>query len=136
MVFRGIDEAAGVDHQDVSLIGMRRELVTVGDELAHHDLAIDQVFGAAQTDETDFQSLYPGKGVLLKDNIDGPHELPMSTPVMNTSTPPRPTCSAAVRGRVSMYLVRTQVMTPSSTTTTIMAAVIATVNAGIRHGSV
>jgi len=30
------------------------------------------------------------------------YELPISTPVMNTSTPPSPTCSAAVTQGVSM----------------------------------
>ena len=51
----GVDEAAGVDHQDVGLIGMGGQLVAFGHELTHHDFTIDEVFGTAQTDETDFQ---------------------------------------------------------------------------------
>jgi hypothetical protein len=34
---------------------MRREFVAAGSELAHHDLGIDEVFGASETDETYFQ---------------------------------------------------------------------------------
>ena len=51
----GIDEAAGVDHQHVGLVGMRRQLVPAGHKLAHHDFAIHEVLGTAQTDKTDFQ---------------------------------------------------------------------------------
>jgi hypothetical protein len=29
--------------------------MTTGDEVAHHDLGIDEVFGAAETYKTDFQ---------------------------------------------------------------------------------
>ena len=59
LLLGGVDEAARVDHQDIGLIGMRRELVALGDELAHHDFAIDEVFGTAQTDKTDFQACVP-----------------------------------------------------------------------------
>ena len=59
LLLGGIDEAAGVDDEHVGLIGMRRELVAFGDELAHHDFTIDEVFGTAQTDETDFQDCVP-----------------------------------------------------------------------------
>ena len=38
--------------------GMRRQLVAAGHKLAHHDFAIDQVLGTAQTDKTDFQKVY------------------------------------------------------------------------------
>ena len=55
----GVDETAGVDDQDVGLVGMVRQLVASGDELTHHDFTIDEVFGTAQTDETDFQACIP-----------------------------------------------------------------------------
>jgi len=32
-------------------------------ELAHHDLAIYQVFGAAQADKADFQGVFPGRNL-------------------------------------------------------------------------
>jgi hypothetical protein len=51
----GIDEAAGVDYDDVGVGGFGRKLVTVLDELAHHDLSVDEVFRAAETYKTDLQ---------------------------------------------------------------------------------
>ena len=50
----GVDETAGVDHQDVGLVGLMRQLVASGDQLAHHDFAVDEILGATQTDKTDF----------------------------------------------------------------------------------
>ena len=44
-------------------------------------------------------------------------------PVINTSTPPKPTCRAAESGGVSIYLLRIQLITASSASTTQMAAV-------------
>ena len=55
----GVNEAAGVDDEYVGLIGMGGEFVAFGDELPHHDFTIDEVFGTAQTDETDFQDCVP-----------------------------------------------------------------------------
>ena len=51
----GIDEAAGVDDEDVGIGGMRRQLVALRGELAHHDFGIDEILRAAETDKTDFQ---------------------------------------------------------------------------------
>src|ERR1039458_3283270 len=59
LLFGGVDETARVDHEDVGLIGMGGEFVPSGDELTHHDFTIDEVFGTAQTDETDFQACVP-----------------------------------------------------------------------------
>jgi len=36
---------------------MGRQFVASGHKLAHHDLAVDQIFGASQADETDFQGV-------------------------------------------------------------------------------
>jgi hypothetical protein len=33
--------------------------VAFGNELTHHDFRIDEVFGTAQTDKTDFQACVP-----------------------------------------------------------------------------
>ena len=41
-------------------------------------------------------------GFYTRTIIDATYELPISTPVINTSTPPSPTCSAAVTQGVSM----------------------------------
>jgi hypothetical protein len=54
-LFGGIDEAAGVDHQNVGLFGIVRELVTPFHQMAHHDLGIDKVFRAAETYKAYFQ---------------------------------------------------------------------------------
>ncbi len=54
-LFRGIDEAARIDHQGVGFRRIVRELVPSLDELAHHDLGIDKVLGAAETYKTNFQ---------------------------------------------------------------------------------
>jgi hypothetical protein len=43
---------------------MGRQFMAVGHELTHHDFAIDEVLGAAQTYKTDFQMSIP-TGVLL-----------------------------------------------------------------------
>jgi len=50
-----------------------------------------------------------------------PQDDPISRPVTNTRTPPRPTCRAAVSGGVSMYRCRIQLMAASSTRTTAVA---------------
>ena len=50
----GFDEAASVDDEDFGFIGARRQFITSARENAHHDLAVDEVFGASETDETDF----------------------------------------------------------------------------------
>src|SRR5471030_2740520 len=57
-------------------------------------------------------------------------------PAANTRAPPNATCNAAETGGVSMYFQRTQLITPSSTTTTPMATAVAVQNDGIRNGSV
>ena len=64
------------------------------------------------------------------------YDFPISTPVMNTSAPPSPTCRAAENVGVSMYRCRTQVMTPSSTRTTTIAIPRANGKSLIRNGRV
>ncbi len=58
----GVDEAAGVHHQHVGVAGMGRQLVAASHEGAHHDFAIDEIFGTAQTDKTDFQACVRNEG--------------------------------------------------------------------------
>ena len=43
---------------------MGRQLVASGHKLAHHDFTIYEVFGATQTDKTDFQAYIQTSGVL------------------------------------------------------------------------
>jgi len=64
------------------------------------------------------------------------YELPISTPVMKTSAPPKPTCNAAETVGVSIYRCRIQVIVASSTSTTPKATTIATRKAGIKNGNV
>ena len=47
LLLRGSDEAAGVYDQHVGFVGAGGEFITVARENAHHDLAINEVFGAA-----------------------------------------------------------------------------------------
>ena len=56
----GFDEAAGVHHEHVGIVGARREFVAAARQNAHHDLAIDEVFRAAQTDESDLRHVFIG----------------------------------------------------------------------------
>ncbi len=60
-----VDETAGVDDEHVGLVRVGGELMPARGELAHHDLAIDQVFGASKTDKTDFQGVFPGDSFTL-----------------------------------------------------------------------
>ena len=55
LLFGRINEAAGVDYDDVGVGGLRREFVTSRDELAHHDLCVNKVLRAAETYKSDFQ---------------------------------------------------------------------------------
>src|ERR1039457_5278642 len=57
-------ETAGVDHQDIGFGGVGRQLVAPGQQLAHHDFTVNEVFGTAQTDKADFQwCIHAGPGV-------------------------------------------------------------------------
>ena len=57
----GIDKAAGIHYQHFRLIGMGSQFVTFGHKLAHHDFTIDEIFGATQTDKTNFQAYIQAK---------------------------------------------------------------------------
>ena len=43
----GVDEGAGVDDEDVGLVDVSGEARAGAIEQAHHDLGVDEVFGAA-----------------------------------------------------------------------------------------
>ncbi len=47
LLLGGFDKAAGVDDDDVSFVGARRDLISLARENAHHHLAIHEVFRAA-----------------------------------------------------------------------------------------
>ena len=51
----GVNETAGVDYKHIGLIGMRSEFMPPRGELAHHHFAVYKIFGATETDKTDFQ---------------------------------------------------------------------------------
>jgi hypothetical protein len=48
----GIDEGAGVDDEDLGVFGAGGEACAGAVEKAHHDLGVDEVFGAAERDES------------------------------------------------------------------------------------
>ena len=47
LLLGGVDEAAGVDDEDLGLFGMGGEARAGAVEQAHHHLGVDEVFGAA-----------------------------------------------------------------------------------------
>ena len=53
----GVDEAAGVNNDDVGIGRLGSKLVAVCHELAHHDLGINEIFWAAETYKSDFQGV-------------------------------------------------------------------------------
>ena len=61
LLLGGVDEAAGVDDDDLGVFGVGGELGAVVVEDAHHDLGVDEVFGAAEGDEAYFGA--GGRGV-------------------------------------------------------------------------
>jgi hypothetical protein len=44
---------------------MRREFMAARREVAHHDFAVDEILGATETDETDFQKRCSKGGLLF-----------------------------------------------------------------------
>ena len=61
---RRLDEAAGVNDQDVGFARARRKFVTSARENAHHHLAIHEVLRASQADKSDFLHAERSFGVL------------------------------------------------------------------------
>ena len=59
-LFGAVDEGAGVDDEDVGVFGAGRELGAAAMEQAHHDLGVDEVFGAAERDEAYRGGFYLG----------------------------------------------------------------------------
>ena len=57
---RGIDERAGVHHEDVGLLGDGSDFHSVLQHTPEHDLGVDQVLRATQADHADF-----GGGLLV-----------------------------------------------------------------------
>jgi hypothetical protein len=56
LLLGGVDEAAGVNDDDLGIFGARGEFGSVVVEQAHHDLGVDEVFGAAEGDEAYFRA--------------------------------------------------------------------------------
>ena len=53
-LLRALDERAGVDDDDVGVFGAAGEFGSGARQQAHHDFAVDEVFGAAEADEAHF----------------------------------------------------------------------------------
>jgi hypothetical protein len=51
-----VDEAAGVDDEDVRVFGPRCQLAAGAVEQAHHHLGVNEVFGAAERDKADLRT--------------------------------------------------------------------------------
>ena len=51
LLLRAFDERAGIDDDDVGVFGAAGEFGAGAGQQAHHDFAVDEVFGAAQADE-------------------------------------------------------------------------------------
>ena len=49
---RGFNEAARIHDQDFGILRARRQFVAIARQQAHHDLAIDEVFGASERDKS------------------------------------------------------------------------------------
>ncbi len=73
LLLGGVDEGAGVDDDDLGVGGVGGELCAVVVEEAHHDLGVDEVFGAAEGDEADLGA-GAGGGWLVEDG-GGSHSL-------------------------------------------------------------
>ena len=63
LLLGGVDKGAGVDDDDLGVGGVGGELGAVVVEQAHHDLGVDEVFGAAERDEADLGAGDGGGGV-------------------------------------------------------------------------
>ena len=70
LLLGGVDERAGVDYQDLSVLGLLCELGAVVMKQAHHDLGVDEVLGAAERDEADLGACR-GSGLLELRREDG-----------------------------------------------------------------
>lgn len=56
LFFCGIDERAGVYHQDVGVVSRGSDLHPALQNASEHDLGIDQIFGASEADHADFSA--------------------------------------------------------------------------------
>ena len=56
LLLGGIDEAAGVDDDNLGVFSARRQLGSVVVQHAHHHLGVDEILGAAERDEPYFRA--------------------------------------------------------------------------------
>ena len=54
-----IDERTGVHHQHIGLLCVRRDFHSALQNAAEHDLGVDQILGATETDHAHFGGLHP-----------------------------------------------------------------------------
>ena len=57
LLLGGVDERAGVDDQHLGARGVGRDLVSGVAGHAQHHLAVDEILGAAEAEETNFHRL-------------------------------------------------------------------------------
>ncbi len=62
LLLRALDERAGVDHDHVGVFGAAGEFGAGTGQKAHHDFAVDEILGAAQTDEAHLLRAFAGVG--------------------------------------------------------------------------
>jgi hypothetical protein len=48
-----VDEAAGIDENDIGIIGLRGQLITVARGITEENFCVDQIFCAAKADQSD-----------------------------------------------------------------------------------
>ncbi len=63
LLFGGIDKSAGVDHNNVSVVIGRHNIVAVQPELRENALGVDESLGTTEADETDFAVAGRGRGL-------------------------------------------------------------------------
>ena len=54
-----LDETAGIDHDDVRLGILGRDLIAFICEYFEHDLGIHQILGASERNKSDLHSVFP-----------------------------------------------------------------------------
>jgi len=80
LLFGGIDEGAGVDDDDVGLLRFGNDCHAGLMQMADHDLAIDEIFGATEGNETDGNHERAGAGTVARKSKTAAGAAVRSTP--------------------------------------------------------
>ena len=65
LLLGALDERAGIHHNHVGIFGAAGEFGPGSGQQAHHDFAIDQVFGTTEADKADFLGAWSREGVFF-----------------------------------------------------------------------